>query len=56
MAEKKFIEIVHCDTDEVVYRSDVTGRSKFQIEKIQAGMLINLHNDYIVRVTTKDAK
>ena len=54
--DTKFIEVVHYDTGVVAYRSDVTDRSDRQIEKIQNGLLINLHESYVMRVMIEEGK
>jgi hypothetical protein len=40
-----YVEILRFDTDEVVHRVDVTGRSDRTIERVERGMNINLNRD-----------
>jgi len=46
----KYIEIVHMESGKVENRIEVTGHSQREIEKIEDGVNINLHDDYMTRI------
>lgn len=55
---KNYIEIKKHFSDEVVFRSDVSGKSERQIEKIESGMNRNLNHDeyYTFAYETEEEK
>lgn len=51
------IDVVDCETDEVVSRVNVAGKSERMIDRVEAGMAINMnHERYFTRRSTKAAK
>ena len=45
MNEKRVLRVVKTSTDEVVKEFDVSDKTERQIEKLEAGLLINLNHD-----------
>ena len=46
-SDKRYINVVDCETNEIVKQVDVTGKSERSIGKIEDGLNINLnHNKY----------
>ena len=45
-----YIEIVHMESGKVEHRIDITGLSQREIDRIEAGININLHDDYMTRI------
>ena len=51
---KKYIAVISYDTEEVVKKIDVTGKSESQIDRIENGLNINLnHNKFYTMLITE---
>ena len=53
----KYFEIIKDDTNEPVYRGDVSNKSERQIDRIWDGASINLnHNEYSLQITESEVE
>lgn len=53
---ERYLEFYNPKTGETSNRIDVTGKSERQIERCLRGMLINIHDDWLVRDSAWDAE
>lgn len=51
---ERYVQAYNPKTGETGNRVDVTGRSEREVERVLRGMLINIHEDWLVRDSAWD--